>query len=164
MDRLDQLIADKQAELQGLQEQIASLGEKHERALIELETLKAAAAARPATPAVSSASAAPKAVAKAAPKAKERTNGKRKGGRSAGDISHEWRKVLATAQALHRRLSYTDLHEIAAQLGIKTKMPNVRERVRTMAENSLLAGNAEIGFLVTAEAARRFGFDKAQAA
>jgi hypothetical protein len=33
-----------------------------------------------------------------------------------------------------------------------------------MAENGLLAGNPEIGFLVTAEAVRRFGLDKAQAA
>jgi TolA-binding protein len=164
MDRLDQLISAKQAELDRLQAEIAEhqaqiveRSEKYERALIELETLKAAAQARPAARVASDATAAPS-------KPKERRTGKRQKGRSAGDISHEWRKVLAVAQAKHRRLSYSDRSDIAAQVGIKTKMPNVRERVRTMTENELLTGTSENGFLVTAEAVRRFGLDKLLAA
>jgi len=60
---------------------------------------------------------------------------------------------------LNRRLSYTGIHEVASEAGVKTQLPNVRERVRTMAENGLLKGSPGQGFIVTTEAVARFDLD-----
>jgi len=153
MDKLDKMIADKHAAVETLKKEIEDRAERYERLLIELEVLKDAAKARPAT--------APKAAAAAPKKSKERA-GKRKG-RQAGDISIEWRGALKALHLLHKRVSYSEIHSTALSVGIDTKMPNVRERVRSMVENGLLSGSAEQGFWVTKDAVARFGLDQAEA-
>jgi hypothetical protein len=153
MDKLDKMIADKQAEGETLKKEIDQRAERYERLLIEIEVLKDAAKARPAS--VQKANTASK-------KPKERA-GKRKG-RQAGDISLEWRKVLKALHLLRKRVDYNEIHSTALSEGIDTKMPNVRERVRTMTENGLLSGSAEQGFWVTKEAVTRFGLDQTEAA
>jgi hypothetical protein len=154
MDKLDQLIAEKNAEIE-------ALADKRRIALVELESLKRAALARPA-------GGSPAAEAKAAPVApKAKTvstrangHGKKRGGRQAGDISHEWRKVLALMHHFGKRASYVDIQAIAEKVGIETKLPNVRERVRTMIDNHLMKGDADAGFGVTSAAVSRFDLDK----
>jgi hypothetical protein len=117
---------------------------------IELETLKQAAQARPALPAPLSLRITSEDLFKVP------HHGARKG-RQAGDISIEWRKVLHRLVAnANRKASYSDVLRIAEICGIKTKMPNVRERVRSMVENKLMTGNAEDGFKVSEHAIQRF--------
>ena len=150
MDKLDQLIADKIAEIEGL-------AQKRQYALIELEALKRAALARPV------AGAPVEARVSAPPKPKphsSRANGKSRGGRQAGDISHEWRKALALLHRYGKRASYVDIQGVAGMVGIKSKLPNVRERVRTMVENGLMKGDSDSGFTVTVAAVNRFDLDK----
>jgi hypothetical protein len=154
MDKLDKMIADKEAEGETLKQEIAERAERYERLLIELKVLKDAAKARPA--------ATPKANVTAPKKPKERA-GKRKG-RQAGDISLEWRGALKALHLLHKRVNYNEIHSTALSVGIDTKMPNVRERVRSMVENGLLSGSAEQGFWVTKDAVSRFGLDQVEAA
>lgn len=150
MDKLDKMIADKQAEGESLKQEIAQRAERYERLLIEIQVLKDAAKARPAV------AARPNAVAPK--KSKERAV--KRGGRQAGDISREWRQALRVLHLQRKRASYSDVHSAAASVGIDTKMPNVRERVRSMVENELLSGSAEQGFWVTKEAVARFGLDE----
>jgi hypothetical protein len=154
MDKLDQLIADKNAEIE-------ALADKRRIALIELESLKRAALARPA----GGAQAAEGRAVPATPKSKtasRRANGggKKRGGRQAGDISHEWRKALALMHRFGERQSYSDIQGIAEMVGIKSQLPNVRERVRTMVENGLMKGDSDSGFSVTTAALNRFELDK----
>lgn len=159
MDRLDQLIETKQAELEATAQDIARctqdmerFTQRHDRLRIELEALKQAAQIRP--PKVNQTHSNGTA---AQPTKKRR--GKR-GGRQAGDISHEWRQVLAHLWKEKRRVSYNGVHEAASANGINTKMPNIRERVRAMLENGLLSGTPARGFFVTEAAVARFGLDK----
>jgi hypothetical protein len=154
MDKLDQLIANKQAEidkakeqLEKLQQQLEAQANRQNRLAIELETLRQAARLRPSASKSPPHGSTPKSARKSV---------RRKGGRQRGAISAEWRDVLAAIRSQHQRVFYEDIRNIATEQGIVTKMPNVRERVRSMAENGLLSGDQEIGFLVTAEAVRRF--------
>jgi hypothetical protein len=152
MDKLDQLIAEKVAEIDGL-------AIKRQYALIELEALKRAALARP----VGALTAEPKPkVTPVAVKTKPHSarNGKNKGGRQAGDISREWRKALALLHHYGKRASYLDIQSVAAKVDIKSQLPNVRERVRTMIENGLMKGDSDGGFSVTSAAVTRFELDK----
>ena len=151
MDKLDQLIAEKVAE-------IDNLADKRRIALIELEALKRAALARPAVGAPAPEPKATAAIAK--PKSHAGRNGKSKGGRQTGDISHEWRKVLALLHHFGKRASYVDIQTVAARVDINTQLPNVRERVRTMVEHGLMKGDSDSGFGVTAAAVSRFERDK----
>jgi hypothetical protein len=154
MDKLDQLIAEKVAEIDGL-------AQKRQYALIELEALKRAALARP----LAGAPVAEPRVPASIPKTKTapvRANGggKKRGGRQAGDISHEWRKALALIHRFGEHQSYSDIQGIAEMVGIKSQLPNVRERVRTMVENGLMKGDSDSGFSVTTAAVTRFELDK----
>lgn len=154
MDKLDQLIADKIAEIDGL-------AQKRQYALIELEALKRAAQARPAAngAGVSEPKASPS-IARVKVARSARSSGKSRGGRQAGDISREWRKVLAVIHRIGGNHSYPQFQRIADGVGIKSQLPNVRERVRVMAENGLLKGSPENGFHVTNSAVARFKLDE----
>jgi hypothetical protein len=151
-DKLDQLISAKQVEIEETRKRLDALLEHEARLVIELETLQRASKLRPAKSRVSTANGSQPS------KSKKQPFGGRKG-RQRGDISHEWRKVLRAIRALHRRVKYEDVHSVATAEGIKTKMPNVRERVRMMVDSGLMTGTAVTGFLVTAEAVRRFDLD-----
>jgi len=157
MDRLEQLIADKQTEIDRLQAELEKLSARHQRLAIELEALKQAARARPIRTRISESN---NGYVKP-PSAKKRG---RKGGRQAGDISQAWRRVLGAIWLNRQLVTYTDVQKIAAENGTNTKMPNIRERVRSMIENGLMGGDATKGFHVTPEAAARFGFKEADAA
>lgn len=139
-DKLDRLIQEKQAEIDRINREIESLAKRHERQLIELEALKQAASLRPGAAT------------------------ERKGGRQAGDISQEWRKVLATLFEDCENSQYEEIAKVALRHGIETKMANVRERVRIMVENGLLTGDPTKGFTVTSKAAERFKLTKKPAA
>jgi hypothetical protein len=161
MDRLDQLIAAKQTEIDQFKKIIDSTAAKHDRALIELEALRAAAAARPAAKHTGQVARAPHPVVARRPRPRARLA---RGGRQAGDISHEWRGVLGAAARAGARHSYGSFYDLAVASGINTKMPNVRERVRRMAETGLLEGSPEEGYAVTKAAIERFNLGAGQEA
>ena len=146
MDKLDQLIHEKQAEIGEVDKQINSLATRHERLLIELQALKHAASLRPVD-------------TKAQPRAAaEARNGDSRTGRQKGDISLPWRRVLQEVWRLHRRVSYGEVQLMAERQGLRTKIANVRERMRSMVDAKLMTGDAKIGFMVTKHAVERFGF------
>jgi ATP-dependent Clp protease ATP-binding subunit ClpA len=152
LDKLDQLISAKRVEIEETRKRLEALQAQEARLMIELQALERASKLRPSRPRVTTAN------GSQPPKSKKQPFGGRKG-RQRGDISHEWRGVLRAIRALHKRVSYEDVQTVATAEGIKTKMPNVRERVRMMVDNGLMTGTAVTGFLVTAEAVRRFDLD-----
>ncbi len=168
MDQLDQHIADKEAEVAHIAKEIDALSRRQERLAIEVETLKKAAELRPGSAhhqSIAPAPPPPRATT-SLPPGQERNpvyqpkvpfGGKT--GRQPGDISHPWRKTLRRIKLLHRRVTYDEIQKCAAEEGIETQLPNVRERVRNMVENGLMSGTSEIGFLVTAKAVHRFKFE-----
>lgn len=147
MDKLDILISDKRAEIDEINREIERMAKRHERLLIEMDALKQAADLRPAK--------APQAASRAGDAS--RGPGTR-GGRQAGHISPEWRKVLREIAALHRRVSYGEIQMVAKNNGITAKLPSVRERVRNLVVTKLMTGSAKSGFLVTKHAIEKFGF------
>jgi hypothetical protein len=152
MDELEQAIASKQAEVDQSKKQIEKFTNRHQRLVIELEVLKQAARLRPTTSSAAKANG-------VVPAKAVRKFSRAHHGRQRGAISTDWRNVLAVIRSMHRRVAYDDIHKVAVDQGIETKMPNVRERVRSMVENGLLSGNADLGFLVTADAVRRFDLE-----
>jgi hypothetical protein len=146
MDKLDQIISEKQTEISEVDKQINSLAARHERLLIELQALKHAASLRPVTP-----------ENKPGAETVARSSDSRTG-RQKGDISLPWRRVLQEVWRLHRRVSYGEVQLMAEKHGLQTKLANVRERMRSMVDAKLITGDAKIGFLVTKHAVERFGF------
>jgi hypothetical protein len=152
MDKLDQLIADKTAELEQTVRELAKFQARYDRLVIELEALKQAAKARPI----------PAGRLTREPLNTSRAKKQRgqQGGRQLGSISHPWRRALAILNEYNRPVSYSDIQEAAEMIGIRTQLPNVRERVRSMVENGLMKGDSETGFVVTPEAASRFELEE----
>lgn len=136
MDKLDQHIADKEAELSEIEARRAVL-------CAELEALRLAASLRPAAT-----SGGPRRSKAASPSK----------GRTKGAISKEWRAVLAEVFKSNTYLSYEEIHDIAVHLGNDVALGSVRDRVRNMVKTGLLEGDPEVGFCVTDEAVERFEF------
>jgi hypothetical protein len=82
------------------------------------------------------------------------------GGRRPGDISQEWRGILAAIYSSGTPYSYEDIRRFAATQGKDLALSSVRDRVRNLVETDLMAGSTENGFVVTEIAAKRFGFPK----
>ncbi|MFW5655339.1 MAG: hypothetical protein ACOCYW_06795 [Roseicyclus sp.] len=136
MDALDKMISDKRAEAENLRGRIRVLE-------AELAALELAAQLRPAT--------------KGGVGGKASRHG---GGRRPGDISKDWRQILARVYATGAPVGYEQIMSIAAELGNNLADSSVRDRVRNMVKTGLMAGNAKDGFFVTEDAAERFSFAK----
>lgn len=136
MDALDKIIGEKRAEAESLRERVRVLD-------AELAALELAAQLRPAT--------------------KGSVGGKptrRGGGRRPGDISKDWRQILGRVYAMGVPVGYEQIMGAAAALGNELADSSVRDRVRNMVKTGLMAGDAKEGFVVTEDAAERFGFAK----
>jgi hypothetical protein len=151
-DALDHAIESKRAEL-------AEHDGKRERIVIELKALELAASLRP-----HSHSRATIEPPKPAQRVFNVTSGSealavRRGGKPKGAISPAWRSVLARLYDRGPK-AYHDFLAAAQTLEITTNPSAVRDRVRALAEMGFLSGNPSEGFIVTEEAATRFGFTK----
>lgn len=160
MDKLDKLIADKQAEIDHLAKLIAEQTARQEKLAIQIETLKQAAELRPVVEFEKEPA--------AAPAESHHSNGApadepKRTGRQTGDIAKEWRDALRTIWLRGTTASYEDFHKAARSAGIDCEIPNVRGRVRHFASVGFVSGDPEKGFLVTENAAQRFGFRKRKA-
>lgn len=146
MDALDKMIADKRAERDALGERVRLLD-------AEIAALETAARLRPvaSSPAPRNAERAPT------------TTKRGGGGRRPGDISMQWRKILADVHELGGVDSYDQIAEIATMHGAQLALSSVRDRVRNLLATGLMEGGAGDGFRVTEQAAERFGFAKESA-
>ena len=153
MDRLDQVIADKRAELKRAEAEANELVRRRDRLGMELGILEEAARLRPAH---------------SSSTRHGESNGGKTRGRQKGAISHQWRAVLGEMYAGELRRTYPEILEIASKHGIRAQLPGIRDRVRHFVQLGLMDGRNEVrGFRVTDVAATRFGFarkDEAPAA
>lgn len=81
-------------------------------------------------------------------------------GRRPGDISHTWREILEELYRLGSPQSYNDIANAALILGHELQLASVRDRVRSLVKAGFMDGNPDAGFIVTNDAAERFGFAK----
>lgn len=174
MDALDKEIADEIVKERKFRSQAESLLAKADASKFKIATLQRAAALRPVTnavpPAFSSGNPVTKPealsqpvadfIARATDDIEDGANAVRRGGRKPGSISAEWREVLSTLYVMGGRYSYSQIHEIAAQQGLKLDIASARERIRIFTERGLMAGNPIEGFEVTWEAMSKFGFKR----
>lgn len=165
MDKLDRLIADKQAEIEEVEKQAAMLADKRKRLEIQLESFKQAAELRPVgivtgPPEIGAPALEIQSLAAEHPNPNGGGPFGGKKGRQRGDISKGWRKALKRIWQHEQKASYNDFFKAAQASGLKCELPNVRGRVRSMAKLGFVSGSPDEGYLVTDEAVRRFGFKK----
>lgn len=138
MDRLEQMIMQKRAEVESLRSRIAVLE-------AEVAALELADKLRPAT-------------APRAEQQSEATRGRSGGGRRPGDISQVWRGILRGVHELNRPVDYEAVEKVARAQGHKLEASSIRDRVRNLVKTGLMSGNAAEGFTVTQDAVERFDF------
>lgn len=140
MDALEQMIRTEEERLDRFRAQV-SLQE------IKVGTLKEAAALRPA---VTSGKKAPGAA-----------RGGRIGGKPRGAISAPWKGTLAELYSWGGHYPYARIKRCYDHVNnADLSLPSVRDRVRSLVETGLMEGDADQGFSVTEDAAKRFGFAK----
>ena len=150
MDALDKLIMENRAERQNLRD--ALMKKEAEIAALEL-----AARLRPAP---TRGHASREDVVGGDERRTTNAASRHGGGRKSGDISHAWRGVLAGMYAQNKRLSYEGIHAVTLRSGLLISLSSVRDRVRSFISTGLVEGGPEIGFAVTQDAVKRFGFTK----
>jgi hypothetical protein len=144
MDALDK-------EIQAKRVTLAKLDSERERVVIELKALERAASLRP----IYGAADIQENGDNTAINIQTRRRGG--GGKPPGAISPAWRGVLEEMYA-GGPYKYHEFLAVAQMRGITTNATAVRDRVRALAIMGFLAGNPSEGFIVTKEAAMRFGF------
>lgn len=134
MDALDQLIRTEQEALDALRLQVAAQEAK-------VSALIAAASLRP----VAGESRAPST----------------KGGKPKGAISAPWKNTLGELYAFGGVYPYTSIKACYDHMnGANLAIASVRDRVRSLVDSLLLAGDPDQGFYVTDAAAKKFGFKR----
>lgn len=135
MDKLDELIHDKQREINELGLHIADMQRRLDLAQAQLAAYEEAAAARPT-------------IAAEIPTRR---------GRQPGAISMEWREVLAIMASHGEPYTYGQITDIANRIGLSLDIASVRDRVRSFMGLGFLIRISEDGFIVTEDAINRFG-------
>lgn len=86
--------------------------------------------------------------------------GLKKGGRKPGDINKEWRGVLEFLYGDGSPQKYDQIILAVEMCGMMISDASVRDRIRNLVRTGLMSGDAKGGFIVTENAAERFGFAK----
>ena len=140
MDKLQQMIMEKKAEVEDLRSRISVL--EAEVAALELaDKLRPVTVSSPGRPA-------------------SQGGARSSGGRRKGDISKVWRGILKGIYDLGAPVDYDTVEMIARKQGQELALSSIRDRVRNMVKTGLMVGDVQSGFTVTEDAAERFGFAK----
>jgi len=137
MDELDKLIQATRVEIQTtIPREFQELERRRDRAHMRLEILEEAARLRPGLGDVEGAATQPESVAPLAlldqVLSGEVGGQKRKGGRQLGSLSADWKRVLVAWAAADNGsgLTYREIANCAANVGVKVTEHTVRDRIR----------------------------------
>jgi len=134
LDKLEKLIAEKRSAVEELRQMINDLERRILVAETELAAFEAASTLRPLGPRI---------ILR---------------GRQPGAISEKWKNVLKRAHH-GGPWGFDDIIKMAAREGMDYDLPTIRDRVRYFVRSELMEGNPSTGFVVTDQAAARFGFN-----